>query len=419
MTTQTMAEKLLSDKTGNDVRPNDMITVPVDLAFAHDGTLPLAIELLEGELGTRTVHDSNKVIAICDHASPSPSEQVSNVQIMMRTFARENGIDCYENGDGVCHQIVLEKHAAPYKVIIGADSHTCTHGALGAFATGMGSTDMAAIMAYGKTWLKVPPSYRIEITGELPDHVYSKDAFLYLCGKITADGATYMSMEFLGSAVCEMSVESRAVMSNMAIEAGGKCGLCVADEKTREFLARYGRSDEYAPLSPDDDADYASEIVIAADDIEPQIAAPHRVDNVSSVGDYTGLPLDQVCIGSCTNGRIEDLRIAARVLKQKKAAEGTRLVVYPASRSVLLQAIAEGVITTLVEAGAAVCAPGCGFCIGRTVALGDGEKVLSTQNRNFKGRMGNNSAEIYLSSVETAAVSAITGEITDPREGVI
>ena len=417
MTTQTMVEKILSAKTGRDVLPNDMIVVPVDLAFAHDGTLPLAIQLMEDELATRTVHDPDKVIAVCDHASPSPSEQVSNVQIMMRRFARENGIAFYENGDGVCHQIVLERHAAPYKVIIGADSHTCTHGALGAFATGMGSTDMAAIMAYGKAWLKVPASYRIEVTGDLGAHVYSKDVFLYLCGRITADGATYMSMEFLGSTVDDMSVESRAVMSNMAIEAGGKCGLCAADEKTREFLERYKRSDEYAPLTPDPEADYASEIVIAADDIEPQIAAPHRVDNVSPVSKYTGMPLDQVCIGSCTNGRTEDLRIAARVLAGRKAAEGTRLVVYPASRSVLLQAISEGVIATLVEAGAAVCAPGCGFCIGRTVALGDGEKVLSTQNRNFKGRMGNNSAEIYLSSVETAAVSAIRGEITDPREG--
>ena len=416
MTEQTMAEKILSRKTGADVRPNDLIVVPVDLGFAHDGTLPLAIQLMEDELHTRRVHDPSKVIAVCDHASPSPSEQVSNVHIMMREFARENGIALYENGDGVCHQIVIEKHAAPYKIIIGADSHTCTHGALGAFATGMGSTDMAAIMAYGKTWLKVPASYRIEISGDLPEHVYSKDAFLYLCGKITADGATYMSMEFLGDAVDAMSVESRLVMCNMAIEAGGKCGICAADGEVREFLGRYGRSDEYLPLQPDDGADYTSEIVIAADDIEPQIAAPHRVDNVSPVSRYVGMPLDQVCIGSCTNGRIEDLRIAARILKDNRVAEGTRLVVYPASRSVLAQAISEGIISVFVEAGAAVCAPGCGFCIGRTVALGDGETVLSTQNRNFKGRMGNNNAEIYLSSVETAAVSAIQGVVADPRE---
>lgn len=278
----------------------------------NDGTLPLAIQLMESELATRTVHDPEKVIAICDHASPSPSEQVPNVQIMMRRFAQENGIKFHENGDGVCHQIVLERHAAPYKVIVGADSHTCTYGALGAFATGMGSTDMAAIMAYGKAWLKVPTSYRIEVTGQLGAHVYSKDVFLHLCGRITADGATYMSMEFLGDSVDAMGVESRAVLSNMAIEAGGKCGLCAADEKTREFLSRYGRSDEYAPLTPDPEADYASEIVIPADDIEPQIAAPHRVDNVSPVGEYEGLPLDQVCIGSCTNGRIEDMRIATR-----------------------------------------------------------------------------------------------------------
>lgn len=415
MTPQTLAEKILSTRTGADVRPNDLIVVPVDLAFAHDGTLPLAIQLMEDELQTG-VHDPSKVIAVCDHASPSPSEQVSNVHIMMRRFARENGIEFYENGDGVCHQIVIERYAAPYRIIIGADSHTCTHGALGAFATGMGSTDIAAIMAYGKTWLKVPPGYRIEITGELDGHVHSKDAFLYLCGRITADGATYMSMEFLGDTVDDMSVESRIVMCNMAIEAGGKCGLCAADERVHEFLARYGRSDEYSRLYPDDEAGYASEIVIRADDIEPQIAAPHRVDNVAPVSRYAGVQLDQVCIGSCTNGRIEDLRMAARILKHNQVDRDTRLVVYPASRSVLAQAISEGIIRTFVEAGAAVCAPGCGFCIGRTVALGDGEKVLSTQNRNFKGRMGNNDSEIYLSSVETAAVSAIRGEITDPRD---
>ena len=412
---KTMVEKILSSKVKHDLCAGDIVIMPVDLVFAHDGTLPLAIQQM-GLFGSKEVFDSRKVVGICDHASPSPSEKVSNVHAMMRRFADENNMDFYENGDGICHQIVIERYAVPWKVIIGADSHTTTHGALGAFATGMGSTDVAAIMRYGKTWLKIPESFKVEVNGRLNEHVHSKDIFLHMVGEITADGATYMSLEFLGETVDEMNVESRLTMANMAIEAGGKCGICVADEKVREFLSRYGREDEFKPISPDKDANYADEIIIGAEDVEPMIALPHRVDNVKSVSECEGIELDQVCIGSCTNGRIEDLRIAAKILKGNKAAEGTRLIVYPASRDVLIQATNEGIIETFLKAGAAVCPPGCGFCIGKTIALADGEKALSTQNRNFKGRMGNDNAEIYLCSPETAAVSAITGKITDPRE---
>lgn len=414
---KTLAEKILSEKSGTDAVPGDIVTVPVDFVFSHDGTMPLAIQQMEKELGTRKVFDPLKVGGICDHASPSPSEQVSNVQIFMRQFARENNMPYFfENGDGICHQIVAEKFSAPGKIIIGGDSHTCTHGALAAFGTGMGSTDVGAIMAYGKTWLRVPESYKFDINGELPRYVTSKDIFLHIVKEITADGATYMSMEFLGDTVKNMSVESRLVMSNMAIEAGGKVGLCAADEKVREFLKKYGRENEYRPLAPDADAKYADELHIDASKLEPYIAYPHRVDNVKPIGDFAGMELDQVCIGSCTNGRLEDLKVAAEILKGKKVHKDTRLVVYAASRGVLLEASKAGYIDTLVEAGAAVCPPGCGFCIGRTVALGDGEKVLSTQNRNFKGRMGNNKSEIYLSNVPVAAVSAIYGKVTDPRE---
>ncbi|HIH44792.1 MAG TPA: 3-isopropylmalate dehydratase large subunit [Candidatus Methanoperedenaceae archaeon] len=417
-TGKTMAEKILTERCGRDVEPGDIVVSPVDIVFAHDGTMPLAIQQMESELGTRRVFDPSKVISICDHASPSPSEQVSNVHIFMRKFAQDNGMQFYENGDGICHQLIAEKFASPWKVIVGADSHSCTHGALGAFATGMGSTDVGAIMAYGKTWFRVPESFRFDITGKLPTHVTSKDVFLYIVGEITADGATYMSMELVGDTVRDMSVESRLTMCNMAIEAGGKLGMCEADGKVKEFLRQNGREGEFKPLFPDNDATYANELAVDASALEPMIAAPHRVDNVKPVSEFPGIELDQVCIGSCTNGRIEDLRIAAKVLKGKKAAKNTRLVIYPASRSVLLQAIREGLIETLVAAGASIGPPGCGFCIGRTIALGDGEKVLSTQNRNFKGRMGNNKSEIYLSGVETAAVSAIKGKITDPREAL-
>lgn len=413
---KTLAEKILSEKSGTNAVPGGIVTVPVDFVFAHDGTMPLAIQQMENELGTRKVFDNTKVAAICDHASPSPSEQVSNVQIFMRKFARENNIQFYENGDGICHQIIAEKVSAPGKIIIGGDSHTCTHGALAAFATGMGSTDVAAVMAYGNTWLRVPETFKFQVEGKLPKWVTSKDVFLHIVKEITADGATYMSMEFLGSTIKDMSVESRLVLSNMAIEAGGKVGLCPSDAKVKAFLKRHGREEEYRSLAPDKDALYSDELDVDATKLEPMIAAPHRVDNVKPVAEFAGVHMDQVCIGSCTNGRIEDLKIAAKILKGKKVHRDTRLVVYPASRRVLTEAIQLGIIETLVQAGAAVCAPGCGFCIGRTVALGDGEKVLSTQNRNFKGRMGNNKSEIYLSNVPVAAVSAIYGKITDPRE---
>ncbi|HUL62490.1 MAG TPA: 3-isopropylmalate dehydratase large subunit [Methanocella sp.] len=414
---KTLAEKILYAKSGKDCAPGDIVTVPVDFVFSHDGTMPLAVQQMEKELCTRRVFDPQKVAGICDHASPSPSEQVSNVQAFMRQFARENRLPhFFENGDGICHQIVAERFAAPGKVVIGADSHTCTHGALGAFGTGMGSTDVGAVMAYGTTWLRVPETFRFTVDGDLPRFVTSKDVFLHIVREITADGATYMSMEFGGSAVRKMSVESRLTMSNMAIEAGGKVGLCAADEKVKAFLAKHDRAHEYRELAPDKGAAYADELHVDAAKLEPLIAAPHRVDNVRPVAELAGTELDQVCIGSCTNGRLEDLKAAADILRGARAHRDTRLVVYPASRGVLLEATRAGYLQTLVEAGAAVCPPGCGFCIGRTVALGDGEKALSTQNRNFKGRMGNNKAEIYLSSVPVAAVSAIYGKITDPRE---
>lgn len=407
---KTISEKILSRRSGKDVESGDIVAVPVDLVFAHDGTLPLAIE----QLGDHPVKYPDKVVAMCDHASPSPSEKVSNVQIFMRQFARTYGLEFFENGDGICHQIVLERYAAPYKIITGADSHTCTHGALGAFATGMGSTDVAAVMAYGKTWLKVPETIKVEVVGQLKDKVHSKDVFLDLISQITADGATYKALEFVGEGINHMSVESRATLSNMAIEAGAKVGLCPADAKVKEYLAQHGRRAEYLALYPDRAATYARELQIQADAVVPMIARPHRVDNVVPVTDLEGEEIDQVCLGSCTNGRIEDLRVAASILDGKRSK--TRLVVYPASRSVLIQAVREGVMESLLKAGAAIGPPGCGFCIGRTVALGDGEVALSTQNRNFKGRMGNDNAYIYLCSPSTAAASAIRGKITDPRE---
>ena len=406
---KTISEKILSKRSGVDAASGDIVTVPVDLVFAHDGTLPLAIQ----ELGGHSVKFPESVVAFCDHASPSPSEKVSNVQTLMRQFAHAYGLDFYENGDGICHQIVLERYASPYKIIVGGDSHTCTHGALGAFATGMGSTDVASIMAYGKTWLKVPETVHVEVSGKLPKNVHSKDVFLELLSQITADGATYKALEFYGDTVDAMSVESRATLSNMAIEAGAKVGMCAADKKVEAYLAHYGRSNEFTPLYADKDAIYIQKVRIRAETIVPMIAKPHKVDNVVPVTELEGQEVDQVCIGSCTNGRIEDLRAAARILDGHRSK--ARLVIYPASRDVLLKALKEGILETLLKVGASIGPPGCGFCIGRTVALGDGEIALSTQNRNFKGRMGNDTSFIYLSSPSTAAASAIGGKITDPR----
>jgi len=416
---QTLAEKILSHAAGRELKVGEIAVVPVDLVFAHDGTLPLAIQQMESGLGTRKVCDPAKVAAFCDHASPSPSEKVSNVHGFMRGFAAENGIDqFFENGDGICHQLVTEKFAAPYGVIVGADSHTCTHGAMGSFATGMGSTDAAVAMAYSRTWLRVPESHSYVLDGTLAHPIASKDAILRIIGDIGADGATYASMEFLGNATEKMSFSSRMTIANMAVEAGAKTGMCAADDTTRRFLSEHGREYDYRELSADPGASYSSEYHLDCADLEPLVAVPHRVDNVKPVTELAGTGIQQACLGSCTNGRTEDFEVAAKILKGNHVAEGVRLVVYPASRGVLLESMRAGYIDALVEAGAAVMAPGCGFCIGRTIALGDGEVAISSQNRNFKGRMGNDSGFIYVASPATVAASALKGEITDPREVV-
>ena len=386
---KTLVEKILSERLHREVQAGEIVVVPVDLVFAHDGTLPMAMEQMR-KLGVESVFDARRVIAVCDHAVPPPSEKVANIHAAMRAFARANKFTLYENGEGICHQIVLERFSAPTKIIIGADSHSCTHGAVAAFATGMGSTDVAAILA-------------------------SKDVFLHLIGEIGEDGAAYKSIEFVGSSVEEMSVAERATLTNMAVEAGAKCGICPADHRTREFLREQCREEEFREVSPDKNADYEDKLEIEAGKVEPMVACPHKVSNVRAVSECEGVEVDVVCIGSCTNGRIEDLRKAARILKGRKVAPDTRLLVCPASRKVFVQAVREHLIEIFLEAGASVLTPSCSFCIGRTVALADGEVALSTQNRNFKGRMGNKNAEIYLCSPETAAASAVQGKITDPR----
>ena len=412
---QTMAEKILSKKAGRPVEAGEMIVVDVDLVMAHDGTAPLAFEAME-ELGVERVFNPSRVVLVIDHTGPSPSQSISNVHRKMREYARRWGCHFRDVGYGICHQILFEEFVEPWTVVVGADSHTCTHGALGAFATGMGSTDVAVAMAYGRTWLRVPESLRIELSGGLTWPVMSKDVILRVIGELGASGATYMALEFTGEGVEDMTVSSRLTMTNMAIEAGGKTGLCPLDDRALSLLEEL-RGKRYEPLTPDPDAEYADELHVNLSEVEPMVAAPHEVDNVKYIEEVEGVEVDQVFIGSCTNGRAEDLETAARILKGRKVADGVRCIVIPASRKQYLEALNSGVIDVLLESGCVVCPPTCGPCLGGHMGvLGDGEVAVSTSNRNFIGRMGSPKAKVYLTSPATAAATAVTGRITDPRD---
>ncbi len=411
----TLVQKVLSLKLGRVPEPGEIVTVDVDLVMAHDGTAPLAIKALE-EL-RRGPREGLGVVLVIDHAAPSPSESVSNIHSMMREFSRRFGCTLYDVGEGICHQLIVERHVRPGSVVVGADSHTCTYGALGSFAAGFGSTDVAVAMAYGRIWIKVPESYRVVLDGRLEPPLTSKDAALKVIGDLGASGATYKALEFVGEAVRSMSVDSRMTLCNMAVEAGAKTGICPSDGETRRFLARMGRERDYVKIGPDEDAEYERTYGYDVGDLEPMVSVPHNVDRVVPVSKVEGISVDQVFIGSCTNGRLEDLRLAARILKGRRVARGVRLIVQPASRRTLIEAVRKGVIDVLLKAGAVINPPGCGPCVGRHLGVpGDGEVVLSTQNRNFRGRMGNPNAEIYLASPATAAATALRGEITDPRE---
>ncbi|WP_440955051.1 3-isopropylmalate dehydratase large subunit [Methanosarcina sp. Mfa9] len=413
---KTIAEKIIGEHAGKEVSAGDIVVAAVDVAAVQDGTGPLAVQQLE-KMGLVQAKNPERTVLFIDHAAPSPHKDLSNAHKILRGFAKKTGVDLSEVGTGVCHQRLVESYVNPGDILIGADSHTCTSGALGAFATGMGSTDVAVGIALGKTWLRVPETIRINVTGEFREGVCAKDLILYLIGKITADGATYKALEFGGETIEKMAMSDRFTLSNMAVEAGAKTGLIASDATTRAFLESRGRGDKFREIAPDEDAVYEEVIEIDASTLEPMVSAPHTVDNTSTAAGLAGTKIDQVFIGTCTNGRIEDLAIAAKILEGKQRHPDTRLIVVPASKDVYLDAIAAGYIETFIKAGAAVMAPGCGPCVGvHQGILGDGEACLSTQNRNFQGRMGNTEGLIYLSSPATAAVSAIKGEITDPRE---
>lgn len=413
---RTIIEKILSAKSGQDAYANDIVVAGVDYVMGQDGTAPLAIRSFNDMEGAE-VFDRERVAFVIDHSAPSPNEGVSALHQLMREFARARGFRLYDVGEGVCHQVLPESgEVGPGCLVIGADSHTCTYGALNAFSTGVGSTDLAGAMISGRMWFKVPETIKFVCSGILPPGVNSKDLVLYLIGDVTADGATYMSTEFVGEAISAMSQEARFTISNMAIEMGAKAGLMEADEKTFAWLRRFTKR-EFRPVAADRDAVYARVLEYDVSKLEPQVAWPHRVDNVAPVSREAGKPVQQAVIGTCTNGRLEDLRIAAGILGGRKVHRDVRLIVAPSSRRVFLDAMAEGIIQSLVEAGAALVTPGCGPCVGTHNGVpSDNETVISTANRNFKGRMGNSNAGIYLASPATVAASALTGRITDPRE---
>lgn len=413
---QTIIEKILSAHSGQQALANDIVVAKVDLIMGQDGTTPLAIRAFR-EMGGERVLNPENVALVIDHSSPSPNEGVSALHKLMREFVGETGVKLYDIGQGVCHQLIPESgRVGPGSLVIGADSHTCTYGALNAFSTGVGSTDLAGALISGQMWFKVPETIKFVCNGRLPAGVYAKDLILYLIGDITADGATYVSAEFTGEAIADLSMEGRFTVANMAIEMGAKAGLLDADEKTFNWLKQH-TDQEYQAVKADPDAIYAAIKEYDVANLAPQVAKPHRVDNVVPVTEVVGTPIQQAVIGTCTNGRLEDLRIAAELLEGRMIHPEVRLIVAPASRRVFLEAIKEGVIQSLVEAGAAVVTPGCGPCVGTHNGVpSDGENVISTANRNFKGRMGNSNAMIYLASPATVAVAALTGKITDPRE---
>ena len=389
---RTLAEKILSSKSASDLGAGDIVIAKVDLVFVQDATGPLAVRQFEA-IGFKTLANLERTLIFLDHAAPSPSRELSNDHSLLRRFAKEKGAQLSEVGEGVCHQLVLESYASPGEIVVGADSHAVTAGGLGAFATGMGSTDVAVVMGLGK------------------------DLIIGLIGNLGTDGATYKSLEFGGPGLKNISMSQRFTVASMTVEAGAKVGLFPSDELTHSFLKENGRGDKYRPLFPDPDASYERVIEVELGKLEPMVSCPHTVDNVARARALKGVKIHRVFIGTCTNGRLEDLEVAAGMLKGRKVHQETRLIVAPASRRVFLEAMKKGYIQALVEAGAVVTPVGCAACLGlHQGVLADGEVCLSTANRNFKGRMGNPEAFIYLASPATAAAGAIAGEIVDPRE---
>jgi 3-isopropylmalate/(R)-2-methylmalate dehydratase large subunit len=425
----TLVEKILARATGRTaVKAGDVVEPRVELAMSHENAALVINQFEEIYKGTgkpARVWDASKIAIIFDHRVPAESSKTATNQKKVREFVGKQGISRFHDvrGDegGICHQILPENgYVRPLSVLVGTDSHTTSHGALGAFSFGIGATEMASVWALGHVLnVEVPGTIRVNVNGEFPAFVEPKDLILHLIGKLTAAGANFMVIEFHGSTIRNMSTSGRLVICNMTVEAGATSGIVPPDDETLRYLKdEAGVAAKPDVFGPDADADYARTLDIDASALEPQIACPHTVDNVKPVGAVAGTPIDQIVIGSCTNGRLDDLKTAADILRGKKIARRTRMLVFPASCRILQQALEKGFIADLLKAGAVVMNPGCGPCLGvHQGALADGDKALATTNRNFKGRMGNPNAEVYLCSPAVAAASAITGVITDPRKG--
>jgi 3-isopropylmalate/(R)-2-methylmalate dehydratase large subunit len=414
---KTMIEKILGRTSGTDARAGDLVVAAVDFALGGvDSSTPLTAQVFR-EIGAARLFDPGRVAFAVDHATPAPNEAIAAMQKTTRDFAREMGAILIEEGEGICHQVLLERgFIRPGMMIPGADSHSCTYGGVNAFGTGIGSTDMAAVLATGKMWARVPESIRVVLHGALRPGATAKDLVLRVIGDLTADGANYQAVEFGGPGTASLGIGERCTIANMAIEMGAKTGLFEADGATEAWV-RARSTAPYAPVAPDPDAGYAlvREYDLAA--IGPVVARPGRVDDVVPIEAVAGTPITRAFIGTCTNARLEDLRDAARVLRGRRVHPAVRLLLIPASRQVLLDAMAEGVIQTFLEAGAVMAPPGCGPCPGIGVGVpSDGDVVIASMNRNFRGRMGNPRADIYLASPVAVAAAAVTGHIVDPRE---
>ncbi len=408
---QTIIEKIISRNVGHDVHPGDIVTVHVDRVMIHDIFMPFVAEKFE-EMGFPRLWDPDRVVLIYDHLVPASQVDDTRHLRINNAFAEKYGMKNVHRSDGICHQLMTEAlYVKPGDVVFGTDSHTTTYGCVGTFSSGIGYTEMASILGTGTMWIKVPETIRVEIDGTLPEGVMSKDIILRLIGDLRSDGATYQALEFAGSTVENMTVASRMTMANMAIEAGAKCALFTPDEKTAEYC-QIELTDRERSLVGDPDARYVRTIHYQTEDLVPVLACPSQVDNIHPVRELEGTPIDQVFIGSCTNGRLEDLQRAAAILKGKKVAPFVKLIVTPASRQIYSQALADGTLGILADAGAIITHPGCGLCCGRAGGiLTDGERVVATNNRNFLGRMGTSKVEIYLASPATAAACAAAGKI--------
>lgn len=408
-------EKIMAAHSDKEyVEPGDMVDVSLDYVMSNDVTTTLAIDVFKDELKETKVFDKDKLVIIMDHYTPSSSIAAADTHSKMREFCNEQDIKHVYDGQGVCHQIMMEKHVRPGNIIIGADSHTCTYGALGVLSTGMGSTDIAVAWADGKIWMKVPKAIKVVVSGKWPKGVYSKDFMLKLIGTISTNGATYKAIVLEGEAIKALSVSQRATLCNMGIEAGAKFAFIRADEKVDTYMKSIGRAD-YTKYEDDEDAKYEQTFRFDVSELVPQIAAPASVDNVSDITEFIGMKIHECFIGACTNGRYEDLLVAANILKGKKISKGVRLLVTPASKDIYIKAANDGLLQILMEAGAMISNPGCGACFGGSVGLlGKGERLLSTANRNFKGRVGSAEGKIYLASPAVVAMSAITGVIMMP-----